>query len=187
MTHNTTLKKVSDIPTNKIQYYILANLRHKLQIRNEQMGVYTTMLEAIMHNRELSLATFWLVVEQKSALLERRLNENKDINFLADADLLYNQIKAATYSEANVNFTMANVSQIRNNKERHSIRLRQHYMRMPCVCNRFGSAFFIALTIVDGKLCWSLSYSESRLSTNIVNDLIAEIFDIIGALIAAKH
>jgi hypothetical protein len=175
--------KVNDIPTNKFQYHILANLRDKLQVPKSQIGAYTTVLESTTCSRDLSLGSFWQIVESHSALMERKLNENKDINFLSDVDRLYRQIKAEQYTEKNVNFTVSNASHLRNG-DRRLIRIKQHYVRMPCVCGRFGSNFFVALTIVDGKLCWSFSYSESHLSTNVVNELIGDISAIIRALIA---
>jgi hypothetical protein len=176
--------RVNDIPTNKFQYHILASLRDKLQVPKSQLGVYMTLLESTTCSRELSLGTFWSVVEHQSALMEKRLNENKDINFLSDVDRLYKQIKDDQYTEKNINFTVSNASHLRNG-DRRLIRIKQHYVRMPCVCDRFGSSFYIALTIVDAKLCWSFSYSEGHLSTNVVNELISEISAIVRALIAS--
>lgn len=176
---------VTDIPVQKIQYYIQYNMREKLKLKSSETGTFNVDIESVIYSDELRTSQFWQTVEKKSVYLDKRIGEiqQSSSSTVCDVDNCHKQIKENKYSESNVNFALSHIGRFRNSElDNKALRVRQHYVRMPCICDRFGSSFRVSLTMIENKLCWSLSFSESRMSTNIVNELIAQILSIVRYL-----
>jgi hypothetical protein len=181
-----------DVPRDKFQSVILASTRDKYGISNTQMGVYscavhgtyfiTEQLSADFDNSNFD--RFWSVCDEQSASLAGKLKRNEEFTFYAEMDELIEALRdISKFSEKNLHFALSNIGVMRNTSCTDTVRIREHYVRMPCITGRIAENPFVGVTSIDGNLCIALSHNENVLNSAVMTELVAEMQRLIDLII----
>lgn len=166
------MSQVDDIDVSSVQFKVLTSFRKRLNIHAEEMGVYTGELES-RFTHGIDIDKFWRVVDAESAELHRRLDSNQDLNSWLKLREVYDQVRRGEYNENHLDFELSNLGKIRPLRYTDdSMILRGMCIGMPCVKDRISSSLFMVVAHVEGQLCFTLSYNESRISSNRVGQFV---------------
>jgi hypothetical protein len=186
-------KNVTDIPTESLNYLLLASLRDKLRLKNIQMGVYSTALEIFtdlrkyplheIDNKEKNYASVvWKMARDEMSKLDDALSKNQDIGSVRYVHETIEQIEKMCFKDNLWNFQLSNVGIMGNTRDLNTIKIVEHYPRMVCIKNRYDSTLFIGISTVNERMCWSFSYDEKIVSSRNMDIFIENIKNIIQKL-----
>ena len=162
---------VNDISLDTFMPCILLSLREKFNLNNLQMGVYSTALNVEI-NGNLNEDTIWKISENVSLCLHDKIKNNVDISNFQYLDDFINLVNSDFDFGNNqeTNFDFSNIG-IMKNTSTSAIYIKQHYIAMPNLENRFVAPMFHGLVTIDSNLCWGISYNEKIFSNNFINYL----------------
>ncbi|CAF1101580.1 unnamed protein product [Brachionus calyciflorus] len=169
------------VDSNRVQFLCLTSVREKLGIDNSYNGVFSSALDQCI-DFDLNLDNFWEFSEKQTIGLHEMIKKNLDIKHFDYTHEYFETMLNETYDESNLNAIISNIG-IMNNTESDVIKVIEHYIRMPVIYGRIGSTIFNAITTINGRLCWAISFNEKYFTQKIIKELISEINTLICKLI----
>ncbi|CAF0897683.1 unnamed protein product [Brachionus calyciflorus] len=169
------------VDSNRTQFIYLASVREKLGVDNSYNGVFSSGLEQCI-DLDLNLENFWEYSEKQTIGLHEMIKKNLDIKHFDYTDECFENMINERYDESHFNAVISNIG-IMNNTESDLIKVIEHYIRMPAIYGRIGSTIFNAITTINGRLCWAITYNEKYFTQKIIKELIVEINTLINKLI----
>lgn len=169
------------VESKQFQIVLLVSLREKLGLSNSYNGVFSAAFENSIQE-SLSLDSIWSIAEEKSILLHKRIKNNEDVKYFEHTDELWNLVENGEFSESNISFALSNIG-VMKNTESDVIKVYEHYLRMPSIHKRIGSCMFNAISTINNRLCWAITYNEQTFTRAILLEIQEEMLNLIEKLI----
>jgi hypothetical protein len=178
--------KVDDIDeVNLIQSKILVNIRDKLGLANEYMGVFSVALDNQTNIENFNEENFWKMAEKVSIDLHERLKNNDDMEQIGQkGDELIDLInKNYDFSKhTSHDYVLSNLGVMKSNKS-SVIRCEDFYFTFQFKNTSFAGSFFHGIISVQGALQWSLTIDEKYFSLAFLKDLKQSLIEFFENLI----
>ena len=122
--------------------------------------------------KDMSEERLWNLAENESMLLHKRISNNEELAFEIDdlfVDLLDNNFDFGNHSSTN--FCLSNIGIMNNTKNANLVKLKEHYVAVPCLENRFGAVLQFGITTIEKSLNCAISFNEKIFSKDFIRDI----------------
>lgn len=180
--------------SNKLSCHLMVSLRPHLNIGNEKMGIYSSVVDV-----ELDLssclqfendATFWssrlwTMVSSESSRLHRRLLSNEHVENAKSDFLLYRQlIGGETFPNGGgVDYAMSNVGQldsVENETNETTFKLDEYYYQVSMQENRWSSVIFNGISTLNDRVNWGVTFNSRHIRTDIMEYIIENVIHFVS-------
>ena len=174
---------VQDIPLDSFQFDLLSSLREKFKIKNSQMGVYSVSIKSRLDG-EIDKQNLWAKAQSLSLLTHERIKNNEDVEGLSKIPKLIGLIESGYdfFNNQSFNFCLSNIGVMKNTAS-NLIKVKEHYVAMPTLENRFDPVLFNSISTIDNNLCWGISFNEKVFSGEFVLDLKSALVGLIDEIV----
>ena len=176
----------TDLASLSFQYWTFASVRDKLELDNEQMGVYSVGLISRLDEAEieLNLDTFWRACESVSTHLHERLANDEDVASVMEGYDFGEFERSRAIHERSFSHGVSNIGRVEGTRPSASLRASELYFGFSMHEDRFISTLISIVATLDDTLTWAISFNEKQFKRDFVRDLIANINTNIEKLLA---
>lgn len=173
-----------------VQTKVVVNIRDKLGIANEQLGVYSVIIDAVQDTNILGdEASFWQHVENYSIHLHKRIKQNEDMEqVVSDKAEDFKRILNEGYDFANHvtshDFIMSNIGIMSPNKHPEVIECTDYFCVGQLNKPSFAGEFFHIIVTIDQELYWSMNFGQKFFTTEFFQEFKESVLEFINKLIA---
>jgi hypothetical protein len=183
--------KMDDLDNpDMVQTKVVVNIRDKLGIPNEQLGVYSVIIDAVQDTRILSdEAKFWQHVQDYSVQLHARIKQNEDMEQIVSEKaedfkrMLNEGFDFATHVTSH-DFIMSNIGIMNPNKLPEVIKITDYFCVGQLNKPSFAGELFHIIVTIDQKLYWSMNFGQKFFSPEFMKEYKESVWAFIKKLIA---
>jgi hypothetical protein len=173
-----------------VQTKVVVNIRDKLAIPNEQLGVYSVIIDAVQDTNILrDEGSFWQHVENYSTHLHKRIKQNEDMEQVLSEKaedfkrILNEGFDFATHVTSH-DFIMSNIGIMSPNKRPDVIECTDYFCVGQLNKPSFAGEFFHIIVTIDQELHWSMNFGQKFFTTEFFREFKESVLEFINKLIA---
>jgi hypothetical protein len=173
-----------------IQSKILVSLREKLNISNQQMGVYSVALpnQVDISKYMSKQENFWQLVENESLKLHARLEHNEDMDEIGEKEEELIHLVNSNYdflTHTSHDFVLSNLGKMSFNSMQ-TVKCDEFYFSMEIIYPSFAGSFFNGVLTLDESLFWSFTFDDKYYSLKFIKELKHLIMRFIDQLVSDR-
>lgn len=154
--------------------HMMVNIRPKLNLDFEQIGMFTTVFDCFIHLNQYSISSLWPIAIQQHNDLHHRINEKEYItNCKNDTDLLKMINNNENFSCDDVQFAFSNLGLLTNTINNH---IEEQYFGVSLIEQRWTSSIFVGICTINNHLCFTIAYNKNRIEEYFIDKWIKKIY-----------
>lgn len=157
-----------------LKIHMMVNIRPKLDLTFEQIGMFVTVFDCLIHINEQSCLSLWPNAIEQHHDLYRRIDEKEYIrNCQNDGDLLKAIHNNELFSCDDVHFAFSNLGLLPNIDSNDII---EHYFGVSLVEQRWTSSILLGIGTINNNLCFTITYNQNQIQKDFLDKWIENIY-----------
>ena len=157
-----------------LKIHMMVNIRPKLDLDFEQIGMFVTVFDCLVHLNEQSCLSLWPNAIEQHHALHHRIEEKEYIrNCQTDRALLKLIHANELLSCDDVQFAFSNLGLLPNLDSNAIV---EQYFGVSLVEQRWTSSILLGISTIHNHLCFTITYNKNQIQNEFLDKWIENIY-----------
>lgn len=156
-----------------LKIHMMVNIRPKLNLDFEQIGMFVTVFDCLVNLHEQSLSSLWSNATEQHHDLHHRIEKEEYIqNCQNDTDLLKLIHNNELFCCDDVQFAFSNLGSLSTTSD---TQLEEHYFGVSLIEQRWTSSILLGISTINNHLCFTITYNKNQIQAIFLDKWIEKI------------